>query len=151
MDPTLEGFQSWVEAIMAVPEAAMPDCATLQIAYDGAINLCYIELRNVPSQSTSMSIYAQSVYNLGGALLVEFAADVPGSTFWSDLRTKLGLNNFTPGLINQAHDQGTGEGTYIIKQLEGLTLFGLQLLKTPWGRAYMMIVGQWGPIWGLTV
>lgn len=149
-DPTFEGFQAWVSAIMGVPDTAMPDVTTLQVAYDQAINLAYIGLQGVPSQSTSMTVYAQAVYNLGGAMLLEFAMDNPNSTFWTDLRNKLGINSFSPGLINQAHDQGTGEGMYILKQLEGLSLWGLQLIKSPWGRAYLMFAGEWGPIWGIT-
>jgi len=150
-DPTFEGFQAWDLAVMGVPAASMPDVTTLQVAYDQAINLAYLGLQGVPSQSTSMTVYAQAVYNLGGAMLLEFAMDNPNSTFWQDLRNKLGINSFSPGLINQAHDQGTGEGMYILKQLESLTLWGLQLLKSPWGRAYLMYAGEWGPLWGLTI
>jgi hypothetical protein len=149
-DPTFEGFQAWVSAVMAVPNEAMPDVSTLQVAYDQSLNLAYIGLQGVPSQSTSLSVYAQAVYNLGGAMLLEFAMDNPNSTFWQDLRNKLGINSFTPGLVNQAHDQGTGEGMYILPIFSGLTMFGLQLLKSPWGRTYLMIAGEWGPLWGIT-
>jgi len=150
MDPTFEGFKWWVAAVMGVPASDMPGDSTLQVAYDEAINLAYSELAFVPSRATSMSIYTQAVYNLGGAFLVEIAADNPNSTFWTDLRNKLNINSFVPGFINQAHDQGTGEGMYIIKQLAELSLLGLQLIKTPWGRRYLEFAGQWGPIWGLT-
>jgi hypothetical protein len=153
-DPTFAGFQAWVAAVMGVPTGAMPDVTTLQVAYDEAVNLAYTGLQGVPSQSTSLSVYAQAVYNLGGAILVEIAQDDPNGqfpTFWSDLRTKLGINSFAPGLINQAHDQGTGDGYYILPQLAGLTLLGLQLIKSPWGRNYLMFAGQWGPLWGLTI
>jgi hypothetical protein len=136
---------------MGVPLSAMPGDITLQMAFDEAINLAYLGLQGVPSQSTTMSIYAQAVYNLGGAILVEWAVDNPNSTYWQDLRNKLGIYNFVGGITNQAHDQGTGEGMYVLPQFAGLTLFGLQLLKTPWGRAYLMFAGQWGPLWGLTV
>jgi len=148
--PTFEGFQAWVTAVMQVPNTAMPDVTTLQVAYDQALNLAYLGLAYVPSQSTTMSIYAQAVYNLGGHYLVEFAMDNPNSTFWTDLRNKFGIYNFTGGLVNQAHDQGTGEGMYILPIFAGLTMMGLQMLKTPWGRAYLAIAGQWGPLWGIT-
>jgi hypothetical protein len=148
--PTFAGFKAWVAAIMGVPSGSMPDDTTLQAAYDEALNLAYLELQGVPSQSSSMSIYAMAVYNLGGAILVEIAMDNPNSTYWQDLRNGLNINNFTPGLINSAHDQGTSQGMYILPVFSGLTMFNLQLLKTPWGRAYLMFAGQWGPIWGLT-
>lgn len=148
--PTFDGFKAWVAAVMQVPGAAMPSDDLLQIVYDSALNLAYLGLATIPSQSTSLSIYAQAVYNLGGSILIEYAIDNPNSSYWQDLRNKFGIYNFTGGLTNQAHDQGTGEGLYILPQLAGLTLWGLQLLKTPWGRAYLMIAGQWGPLWGLT-
>jgi hypothetical protein len=150
-DPTIEGFTAWIQAVMGVPTADVPDPTTLQVAFDQALNLAYLGLQGVPSQVTTMSIYAQAVYNLGGHYLVEFAMDNPNSTFWQDLRNKFGIMNFTPGLTNQAHDQGTGEGLYILPIFAGMTMLGLQLLKTPWGRAYLAFAGSWGPIWGLTI
>jgi hypothetical protein len=151
MDPTLDDFTTWVQAIMGVPDGSMPDSTTIEVAYNEALNLAYLGLQSVPSQSTTLSIYAMAVYNLGGAILVEIAQDNPNSTYWTDLRNKLGINSFVPGFLTQAHDQGTGEGITVIKQLENLTLLGLQLIKTPWGRTYLMFAGQWGPIWGLTI
>ena len=149
--PTYDGFLQWVENVMQVPgEAWPPTDAIFQTVYCQALNLAYDGLATVPSNCTWTSVYAQAVYNLGGAILVEYAQDNPNSTYWQDLRNKLNINSFIPGFINQAHDQVTGEGTYILKQLEYLTLWGLQLIKTPWGRAYLAFAGQWGPIWGLT-
>jgi hypothetical protein len=150
MDPTLAGFTAWVSAVMGVPSGSMPDTTTLTTAYNESLNLAYLGLQGVPSQSATLSIYAMAVYNLGGALLVEIAQDNPNSTFWQDLRNKLNINNFTPGLTNSASDQGTSEGMYILPIFSGLTMLDLQLLKTPWGRAYLAFAGQWGPIWGLT-
>ena len=151
-DPTFAGFQWFVSTIMGVPGSSMPPNDWLQIAYDEAVNLTYWALDCVPSQPTTPSIYAFAVYNLGCALLLEFAQDDPSSnnTFWSDLRNKLGLNSFAFGLITSAADQGTSESTYIPDQIKGMTLMDLQLAKSPWGRKYLMIAGQWGYIWGIT-
>jgi len=149
--PTYEGFVAWVTAVMGVPTGNMPDDSTLQVAYNEALNLAYLGLASIPSVSSTMSIYAMAVYNLGGHILVEIAQDAQNQNFWSNLRNQFQINSMLPGFITQAHDQGTGEGMYIIKQLEGMTLFGLQLMKTPWGRWYLMIAGQWGTIWGLTI
>jgi hypothetical protein len=153
-EPTFAGFQWFVANIMNVPFSSMPDNTWLQVAYDEAINLTYWALDTVPSQLTTPSIYAFAVYNLGCALLLEFAQDDPNaqppSTFWNDLRTSLGLNSFNFGLITSAADQGTSESTYIPEQIKGMTLMDLQLAKSPWGRKYLMIAGQWGNVWGLT-
>lgn len=152
-DPTFAGFQWFVANIMAVPGTSMPDDSWLQVAYDQSINLTYWALATVPSQPTTPSIYAFAVYNLGCAFLLEFAQDDPSNpedTFWNDLRQKLGLNSMSFGLITSAHDQGTGESTYIPEQIKGMTLMDLQLAKSPWGQKYLMIAGQWGSIWGIT-
>jgi hypothetical protein len=149
-NPTFAGFEFFVANIMGVPSIDMPDVSVLQYAYDQAYNLTYSGLMDVPSAPTSPSIFAMAVYNLGAHWLVETAQDTPPSTYWQDLRTKFGLTSFTPGLVNAAHDQGTGEGMAIPPYLLNQTLMGLELLKTPWGRFYMMIAGQWGTLWGIT-
>jgi hypothetical protein len=154
-DPTFTGFQWFVSNIMGVPGASVPPSSWLQVAYDEAINLTYWALDCVPSQPTTPSIYAFAVYNLGCALLLDFAQDdqtaQPPLTFWSDLRSSLGINSFSFGLITSASDQGTAESMYIPDAIKGMTLMDLQLAKSPWGRKYLMIAGQWGTIWGLTI
>jgi hypothetical protein len=128
----------------------MPNDYTLQVAYDTSLNLAYYGLATVPSQPTSPSLYAVAVYNLGGAMLLEIAQDTPPSTYWTDLRTKLGINSFVFGLITAAHDQGTSDSLYIPESIRNMTLLDLQLAKSPWGRMYLMLAGEWGTIWGLT-
>lgn len=154
-DPTFAGFQWFVANVMAVPLASMPDVGLLQIAYDEAVNLCYYGLTTVPSQSTTPSIYAFAVYNLGCALLLEFAQDNPNTdppgTFWTNLRNSLNINSSMFGLITSAADQGTAESMYIPDAIKGMTLMDLQLAKSPWGRKYLMIAGQWGTLWGITI
>jgi len=154
-DPTFVGFEWFVANVMAVPSGSMPDPSWLQVAYDQAINLAYWGFQTIPSQSTSPSIYAFAVYNLGCALLLMFAQDDPTAnppvTYWSDLRTKLGLFSPTFGIINSAADQGTSESSYIPDAIKGMTLMDLQLMKSPWGQMYLMLSGQWGSIWGLTI
>lgn len=154
-DPTFAGFQWFVAHIMAVPSGSIPDSSWLQVAYDEAVNLAYYGLQSVPSQSTTPSIYAFAVYNLGCALLLEFAPDDPNATppgtFWTNLRQSLGITNATYGMVNSAADQGTSESMYIPDVIKGMTLFDLQLMKSPWGRTFLMISGEWGTIWGLTI
>ena len=104
----------------------------------------------------TMSIYAICVYNLGGHVLCEIAADDPDlpppfNTFWADLRQKLGLNSFNFGIVTSASDQGTSAGQQIPNQIMDMTMMGLSLMRTPWGRMYLMIAGQWGsPPWGIS-
>ena len=152
--PTFDGFKWFVSNIMAVPGSSMPDDSWLQAAYDESINLTYDQLANIPSQPTTPTIYAFAVYNLGCALLLDFAQDDPNnpnSVFWTNLRNTLGINSFSFGLITSAADQGTSESSYIPNQIKNMTLMDLQLAKSPWGRKYLMIAGQWGTLWGLTI
>lgn len=153
--PTFDGFKWFVSNIMAVPAESMPDDAWLQVAYDQSYNLAYWALATVPSQPTSPNLFSYAVYNLGCAMLLEFAQDDPNadppSTFWAGLRSRLNINSSSYGLINAAADQGTSEAMYIPEVIKGMTLLDLQLLKSPWGRMYLMIAGEWGTIWGLTI
>jgi hypothetical protein len=167
-DPTLEGFTNWVYGVMGVPQSVLPtNSIYLQWAYDEATNLTYTGLDAVPNTAPpdpvtgfprSPSIYAIAIYNLGGHVLVTIAGDDPAAvappdnapTFWSDLRTTLNMNVMSLGLITSASDQGTSAGQQIPSQIADLTLMGLDLLKTPWGRRYLQIVGQWGTLWGLS-
>ena len=176
-DPTLEGFVVWVYAVMGVPATALPsDSIYLQLAYDESVNITYGGLKLVPNMSPqapftdnttdpptvtqrprSPSIYSIAVYNLGGHLLATTAADDPNAdppqvppTFWADLREKLNMNSMSLGLVTSASDQGTSAGQQIPNQIANLTLMGLDMLRTPWGRRYMQIVGQWGTLWGLS-
>lgn len=155
MDPTFNtGSFSWVgwwvPSIMGVPAGAMPGSPTLQWAYDTALNLALNELACVPSQPTSPSVYADAVYNLGGHTLVGIAQDTAPSTFWADLKKQLNFNGFVPGLITSSSDQGTSSSLTIPDQLKGMTLFDLQLAKTPWGSRYIELAGEWGAIWGVS-
>jgi hypothetical protein len=108
-----------------------------------------------PYEWKTMSIYAIAVYNLGGAFLCEIAQDDPSlppplNTYWADLRTKLNLNSFNYGMVTSASDQGTSAGQQIPSQIADMSMFNLWLMKTPWGRMYLMLAGQWGNIWGLS-
>jgi hypothetical protein len=108
----------------------------------------------------SPSIYAIAVYNFGGHTLVQIAQDpVPplppppdnAGTFWSDLRTKLGMNNFAVGIVQSTSDQGTSTSMMIPRAFQDASLMTLMLMKTPWGMMYLSIVGQWGEnVWGLS-
>jgi hypothetical protein len=153
--PTFAGFQWFVANIMSVPFPSIPPTSWLQVAYDEAVNLTYWALGTVPSQPTTPSIYAFAVYNLGCAMLLEFAQDDtttnPPGTFWTNLRNSLGVNSFSFGLITSASDQGTAESMYIPNQIKNMTLMDMQLAKSPWGRKYLMIAGQWGSIWDITI
>jgi hypothetical protein len=151
MDPTLDGYILFIRNIMGVPVTELPDDSPyIQFSYDWGLNICYYLLSVVPSQPTSPSIYAVAVYNCAADGLVNIVQDIPPSTYWSDIRTKLGINAFVAGLINTTGDQGTWGGVTVPEQLKNLTFMDLQQSKTPWGRTYLAIAGGAGTHWGMS-
>jgi hypothetical protein len=155
-DPTFAGFQWFVANSMGVPPEAIPDDSFLQAAYAQAVNIAYTALATVPYVPGTPNLYAIAVYNLAAAMLLWGAIDNPDApppynTFWTDLRTKLGIYSMSYGLVNSAADQGTSESMYIPEFIKGMNLLNLQLMKSPWGQMYLMIAGEWGTIWGLTI
>jgi hypothetical protein len=145
--PSIQGYTDWIRNIMGVPVSVLPDDSPyILLSYDMAL-----ETVNLYLDIASPLLYTQAVYNLGGAMLVAIAQDIPPSTFWADLRNSFGLNNFTPGFINAANDEDTSAALLIPLNLQNLTLADLQLLKTPWGRFYLSIAQSVGSMWGLTL
>jgi hypothetical protein len=135
---------------MGVPDANMPDVTVLQYAYDTSLNIAYDGLKYIPCQPATPSIYAIAVYNLGGAVLVDIAQDTPPDNFWDTLRDKLGINTFVPGYTTSASDQGTSQSMTLLQAVQNFTMLDAQLAKSPWGRMYLQLAGEWGTIWGLT-
>jgi hypothetical protein len=149
--PTLPGYRKWIRDIMAVPPTVLPDNSPyIEVSYDLAT-----EIVNKYILGASPVVYTQAVYNLGGDYLVQMAQDNPNlppplNTYWADLRQSLGINSFIPGLVDQAHDQGTSAGLQLLASMENLTIADLQQLKTPWGRVYLGLAQSVGSMWGIT-
>jgi hypothetical protein len=144
--PSYIGYLNWIYTIMGVSPIILDEnnpAISLSLAMS-------MEFVNQYLNQASPLLYTQAVYNLGGAILCSIAQDTPPSTYWTDLRTQLGLNSFTPGLINSAEDERTAAALYVPDGLKNLTLADLLLLKTPWGRSYLAIAQSVGSMWGFT-
>jgi hypothetical protein len=152
MNPTLAGFTTFIASIMGISSSMLsPTDPAIALSYTLALETVNAALQAVPAISPSQpSIYTWAVYNLAGDTLINYASDVPPSTFFADMRTKLGINSFVGGIINSTGDQGTSEGMMIPDAFKGLTIGDLQNLKTPWGRAYLAIAQKYGQLWGLS-
>lgn len=179
MGPTFDGFVAWVRTFMGAPASVLPDDSPfLPVAYNLAISVCLSSIVSgggldlVPAANAVQmyadgtpapqgpSVYAIAVYNLAGDWLVRIAQDqtdpapVPppanAPTFWADLRKTLGVGSFAYGLIQSTSDQGTSSSLAIPQQVQDMTLANMMQAQTPWGRAYLAIVGQWGTIWGIS-
>jgi hypothetical protein len=66
-------------------------------------------------------------------------------SFFSELRKQFNLLAFVPGIVTSASDQGTQASLTVPDQFKGLTMQDLDLIKTPWGRAYLFYAQKAGP------
>ncbi|MGK4402076.1 hypothetical protein ACSMFV_23465, partial [Citrobacter portucalensis] len=88
-------------------------------------------------------LYSQAVYNLAASLINFGPEDVFGP-----VREKLGINNFTAGVISASADESTSQTRVVSDALKNLSLADLQQLKDPYGRWYLAIAQQYGDLWG---
>jgi hypothetical protein len=142
----LNNFILWIRQIMGVTSDVLPDDSpyiiTAYLISSQTVNL-YLNL-------ASPILYNQAVYNLGGDILVNITQDVSPSTYWANMRTSLGTNNFIPGMINATNDEDTSAAILTPLGLQNITLGDLQNMKTPWGRMYLSIAQSVGTMWGLS-
>lgn len=153
MDPTLAGFVSFIANTMGISSSVLsPTDPAIALSYNLSLETVNQSLQAVPAVSASQpTIYAWAVYNLAGDLLINYASDVPPSTYFADLRKQFGILSFVAGVVNSTSDNGTSQGMTVPKAFENLTIGDLQNLKTPWGRVYLSIAQKWGPsMWGLS-
>lgn len=146
-EPTLAGFQDFVTNIMQIPETALPvGSAVISMAFETARRIVLCAIRRIDP-----FLYQQAVYNLAASILIQFAPDQPGSTYFADYRKANGIGTFTPGVITASSDSGTSQSWLTPDFMKNLTLADLQNLKNPYGMAYLMIAQSYGAIWGLTI
>lgn len=144
--PTLEGFIAWTRSVMGLSTIVIPDDSPGYVyAYQVALDL-------IPTQLSvgSDAIYALTVYNCGGSLLLQFQQDIPGQTFFADARKAYNMNSFVAGVISSASDEGTSESLIVGKGLQNLQLMDLQRLKDPYGRQAWAYLQTIGTLWGLS-
>jgi hypothetical protein len=145
--PTFEGFLGFVRGVMGVPVTVIPDDSpTFKCCYNAAL-----EIVNVGMGLCQLpTIYTVTVYNAGGSLLLNHAIDIPPSTYFSDLRKKLGLGKLSSGLMSAAADQGTSGSVVISDAMSNLTLADLMMMQDPYGRQVVAVLMEMGPLWGYT-
>lgn len=154
--PSLAGFLLFIRNIMGISTAQLPDDApSIPVAYEVSLAVVNQFLRLVPP------MYSFAVYNLAGDNLINWAQDpagapdVPGSTppakYFANARNVYKIFGFIGGVIQEAHDDNTGQSMAVPDSLKNLTIANLQMLKTPWGRYYMGIAQSFGPnVWGIS-
>src|SRR4249919_2030915 len=91
--PTVEGYLGFLRQVVGIPVSAMPDNEPMvQITFDGAI-----EVVNTYLQVSPM-VFTAAVYNFAADALINYCPDVPGSTFFKDLRDAFHIYQFVPGI-----------------------------------------------------
>jgi hypothetical protein len=96
-------------------------------------------------------MYAFAVYNLAADRLINISPDQTGQSYWQELRKNFKIYDVSVGVAASGSDQGTAVSILNPEMMQHLTLFDLQTLKTPYGRAYMGMAQNYGPnIWGLS-
>lgn len=144
--PTLAGFIQFIQNQAQIPSVALPpNDIQITYAFNVAVDLVLYDLAVV-----SPTIYMLAVYNLGVSNLITWAIDQPGQTYFTDLRKDLNINGFVAGVISSSADETTSESLMVPDVMKNLTFMNLQNLKDPFGRAYLGLVGDWGPIWGIS-
>jgi hypothetical protein len=83
-------------------------------------------------------------------MLINFATDQSGQTFFATARTNYGINSFVAGVIGSSADETTSESLVVPEAMKNLTLQNLQNLKTPYGRQYLYFAQAFGTNWGLS-
>lgn len=148
----LVGYLTFIRTGMGVPTVALPDNSPwIPWTFNFASAMVNESLKAVvgPIPGT-WSIYDIAVYNLAGDSLINYAQDVSGQTYFTNLRSTWKINSFVPGVIQATSDEGTSESLLVPDFFKTLTLGDLQNLKTPYGRQYLALAQNFGTLWGLT-
>lgn len=112
----------------------------LQWAFDIAMGIALIPPSNMPP-----ILYVMAAYNLGMHQLLKTAQDQPGQTFFAQQRTTFKMLTFQAGPVAASADQSTSNTLVTADFIKGLTMQGLDLLNTPWGREYLAYAQMYGP------
>jgi len=146
--PSSADFLAFVRNDMGISPTVLPDSSSYLITSFGMAN------EFMPSWTQCAEIqysYSNALLNLGGAYLIQVAADVPESSFFDDLRTAFKMTGaFRSGVITNSSDNGTAASTAVGQAMSNLSLADLQLLQTPYGRIALAFLQELGAYWGLS-
>lgn len=143
---TRAGLLAFIRSSMGISSVYLPDNST---DIDNAFALSQEQVA-LEIQPVSQLLFDQATYSLGGHILVKYASDQTGQTFFSNLRTQYNINGFVAGVVNSASDQGTGEGLTVPKFFDEFQMSDLDNVKTPWGRDYLAIAQKMMYNWGIS-
>ncbi|CDY79474.1 hypothetical protein BGLT_02255 [Caballeronia glathei] len=144
--PNTADLYTFLTTVAGVPTAALPSNSPyLAWALSFSEENTLLVLRAV-----GQDYYCFAVYLLATSFLINWAPDQLGQTFFADLRNTWNISGFVGGIVQSTADQGTSESMTMPDFLNGLTLGQLQALKDPFGRQWLAMSQELGPIWGIS-
>jgi hypothetical protein len=144
--PNTTDLYTFLTSIAGVPTAALPSNSPYL-----AWALSYAEEKTLlVLYAIGQDYYCFAVYLLATSFLINWCPDQSGQTFFKDLRASWNLTGFVGGTIQSSADESTSESLLAPEFLKGLTLGQLQALKDPYGRQWLAMQQDLGPVWGIS-
>ncbi len=144
--PTIAGFTAFIRSVVDIPILFLPDNSPiLADAFAGSQLVVSPRFCAFPGAT-----YATMVYNLGADYVINYAVDQPNQTYFRDLRKSFGIGLFVPGVTGSSSDSGTSQSRVTPEFMKTMTFADLQMLKTPYGRAYLGMAQTQGTLWGIS-
>lgn len=142
---------TWANGLVSMVTAATTIGAGDQVVVSGLSPMDYngiVQAKDTPDNTHL--VYGKA--NPGRSPATVMTGAVVTTYFFTKFRREFKIQGFVPGVVSNASDVSTGMGINNPIFTQKLTLFDLQVLKTPWGKAYLAIAQKYGPtIWGLTL
>jgi len=146
MSVSVDGYLAFIRGCMQIAPVLLPDDS----AYISTSYALALETVNPIFVTVSPLHYEQAVYNLAADYLINMTPDQDGQSFFAEARQKFDCVGFVSGVVTSASDSGTSSSLVTPESFASLTLGDLQNLKTPWGRAYLMVAQQYGNIFAVS-
>jgi hypothetical protein len=144
--PTVDGLVTFGQDVAGIDVEVMP-------ADDpGWADALTFAQANVPRVLNRVNpvIYTSAVYNWAISLIIQYQSDQEGQNFFALARKGFGVNNWLPGPVDAASDNGTSQHTSLGKGMQNLTFSDMQRAKDPYGRQALAYMQDLGNLWGLT-
>ncbi|WP_321913576.1 hypothetical protein [Paraburkholderia sp. J11-2] len=144
--PNTTDFYTFLSTIAQIPSSALPSNSpyipwALSYAEEKTLLVLY---------AIGQDYYCFAVYLLATSFLINWCPDQPGQTFFATLRSQWNLTGFVGGTVQSSADESTSESLLAPDFIKGLTLGQLQALKDPYGRQFLAMCQDLGPIWGIS-
>jgi hypothetical protein len=144
--PNVADLATFLQTIAGIPITALPADSpyipwALSYAEEKTLLVLYL---------IGQDYYCFAVYLLATSFLINWCPDQSGQTYFQCLRKQWNLTGFVGGTVQATADQGTSESLLAPEFLSGLTLGQLQALKDPFGRQWLGMMQDNGPIWGIS-